>query len=79
VRFEKVDDTHTRVRLHHTGWGNGGEWDKAYAYLDSAWGYVLANLKKRFEQGPQDWTAWLQQLQAQRARAAQPAASQATR
>ena len=79
VRFEKVDDTHTRVTLHHTGWGDGGEWDKAYGYLDSAWGKVFANLKQRFEQGPQDWTAWLQQLQAQRARAAQPAASKAGR
>ena len=29
VRFEKVDDTHARVTLHHTGWGDGGEWDKA--------------------------------------------------
>ena len=66
VRFEPVADKLTRVSLHHTGWGSGGEWDKAYAYFDRAWGGVLANLKKRFEQGPQDWTAWLDQLKRMR-------------
>ncbi|RZU02922.1 SRPBCC family protein [Rivibacter subsaxonicus] len=58
VRFASVGDKQTRVSLHHTGWGDGGEWDKAYAYFDRAWGGVLGNLKKRFETGPQDWTEW---------------------
>ena len=71
VRFEPVDATHTRVTLHHTGWGDGGEWDKAYAYFDRAWGNVLANLKKRYETGPIDWTAWMDQLR--KMNAAQPA------
>ncbi len=62
VRFEPVDSRRTRVSLHHTGWGDGGEWDQAYAYFDRAWGNVLGNLKKRFETGPIDWTAWLEQL-----------------
>lgn len=62
VRFERVDDRQTRVRLHHTGWGDDGEWDKAYAYFDRAWGNVLASLKKRFESGPADWTEWLEKL-----------------
>jgi uncharacterized protein YndB with AHSA1/START domain len=62
VRFEPVDAQQTRVRLHHVGWGDGGEWDKTYAYFDRAWGNVLANLKRRFEKGPMDWTAWLEQL-----------------
>ena len=62
VRFEPVSEKLTRVTLHHTGWGDGGEWDKAYAYFDRAWGNVLGNLKKRFDSGPQDWTAWLAQL-----------------
>ena len=46
VRLEPVGDKQTRVTLHHTGWGEGGEWDKAYAYFDRAWGNVLGNLKK---------------------------------
>lgn len=62
VRFEAVDDKTTRVRLHHVGWGDGGEWDKAYAYFDKAWGNVLGNLQKRFDTGPVDWTDWLKRL-----------------
>jgi uncharacterized protein YndB with AHSA1/START domain len=62
VRIEPVGEKETRVTLHHTGWGDGGEWDKAYGYFDRAWGNVLGNLKKRFESGPIDWTDWLEQL-----------------
>ncbi|HUG22803.1 SRPBCC family protein [Piscinibacter sp.] len=62
VRLHDVDGRSTRVTLHHTGWGDGGEWDKAYAYFDRAWGNVLANLKKRHESGPVDWTDWMEQL-----------------
>ncbi|WP_425261830.1 SRPBCC family protein [Rubrivivax sp. RP6-9] len=69
LRFEPVTDTSTRVRLHHVGWGDGGQWDQAYAYFDRAWGNVLANLQKRFDSGPVDWTAWLQQLEQMRAAA----------
>jgi uncharacterized protein YndB with AHSA1/START domain len=57
VRLLPAGAGHTRVTLHHTGWGDGGDWDKAYAYFDRAWGFVLGNLKKRFESGPIDWTA----------------------
>ena len=49
----------TRVTLHHVGWGEGGEWEQAYAYFDRAWGNVLANLRKRFESGPIDWSDWM--------------------
>jgi uncharacterized protein YndB with AHSA1/START domain len=70
VRFEPVNERETRVSLHHTGWGDGGEWDKAFAYFDRAWGNVLANLKKRFDSGPQDWTEWLNQLHKWREEAA---------
>jgi len=67
VRFAPVDERSTRVTLHHTGWGEGGEWDQAYAYFDRAWGVVLGNLKKRFDQGPVDWAPWLQRLEQARA------------
>ena len=62
VRIQPVSERETRVTLHHTGWGDGGEWDQAFAYFDRAWGNVLGNLKKRFETGPVDWTAWLEQM-----------------
>jgi uncharacterized protein YndB with AHSA1/START domain len=74
VRFETVDAGSTRVRLHHTGWGDGGEWDQTYAYFDRAWGGVLGNLKKRFESGPQDWTDWMNQLRKMHADADKAAA-----
>lgn len=73
VRFESVGPVEagqTKVTLHHTGWGEGGEWDKAFVYFDRAWGGVLANLKKRYEVGPQDWTEWLKQLERYRAQSA---------
>ncbi len=78
VRFVAVDAEHTRVSLHHTGWGTGGEWDAALAYFEKAWTGVLANLKKRFDSGPQDWTDWLRQLAAWRAQQAQAAAGAAS-
>jgi len=62
VRIQPVNERETRVTLHHTGWGDGGEWDKTYAYFDGAWGNVLGNLKKRFVSGPIDWSSWLEQL-----------------
>jgi uncharacterized protein YndB with AHSA1/START domain len=77
VRLEPLDAERTRVTLHHTGWGDGGEWDRAYAYFDRAWGSVLANLQKRFTSGPIDWSAWLRQLEA--ARAAPPGSAPAAR
>lgn len=63
VRLYALDDNKSvRVTLQHSGWGTGGEWDAAYAYFDKAWPTILGNLQKRFVAGPQDWTAWLNQL-----------------
>ena len=72
VRFEPLSEKLTRITLHHSGWGDGGEWDQAYAHFERAWGAVLGNLKKRFDSGPQDWTDWLAQLKKFRE---QPAAA----
>ncbi len=64
VRFISRGDDLTDVTIHHVGWGDGGEWDKAYAYFAKAWPSVLKNLKKRFDDGPVDWKPWLAQLKA---------------
>lgn len=77
VRLQALDAGTTRVTLHHTGWGSGGEWDRAYAYFDKAWVRVLGNLKRRFEQGPVDWAPWLRQLEQWRAAAAAAKAASA--
>lgn len=50
------------MTLTHGGWGDGGQWDQAYDYFNRAWGNVLANLQKRFVEGPVDWTSWLERL-----------------
>ena len=39
-----------------TGWGAGPDWDKAFAYFETAWDVVLGRLKLRFESGPIDWS-----------------------
>ena len=65
VRTQPEGDNRTRVTLTHVGWGDGGEWDKAYQYFDGAWGRVLAQLEKRFADGkPYDWTEWLARMRA---------------
>ena len=72
VRLADVDGKSTRVSLHHTGWGTGGDWDKTFAYFDRAWSNVLASLKKRHETGPVDWTDWLARLKSPPAAASAP-------
>jgi uncharacterized protein YndB with AHSA1/START domain len=62
VRLEPVGEGKTRVTLHHLGWGEGGEWDKAFAYFSAAWPHVLQNLQDSFTKGPKDWTQWLEQM-----------------
>ena len=60
VELEAAGPKQTRLRFTHLGWGEGPDWDAAYAYFDRAWGgVVLPRLKRRFEQGPLDWNAEL--------------------
>ena len=70
VRLAPADSGGTRVDLTHVGWGDGGQWDEAYRYFDRAWGAVLANLQKRFAEGPVDWTEWRAKLRAMHAKEA---------
>lgn len=73
VRLRPEPNDLTRVTLTHIGWGEGGQWDQAYAYFDKAWGNVLANLRKRFDENkPVDWTEWLARLKEMHAKDAQP-------
>ncbi len=56
VRLTPLDDARTRVTLHHDGWGEGDEWDRAFEYFTRAWGEaVLPRLVHRFRHGPVDW------------------------
>ena len=56
LRFKDLGNGQTKVTLAETGWGEGEEWDQAFAYFSSAWqDIVLPRLKLRFEAGPVDW------------------------
>jgi uncharacterized protein YndB with AHSA1/START domain/uncharacterized protein YciI len=49
IFFEAISEKETQIHFEQRGWGKGEDWDSLYAYFDRAWGYVLNNLKKRFE------------------------------
>ena len=56
VRFVELEKNKTRIRLTHSGWGEGKEWDETFEYFISAWGdVVLPFLKYSFEVGPINW------------------------
>jgi uncharacterized protein YndB with AHSA1/START domain len=56
VRLRELQPERTQVSLTHDGWGQGGEWDEAFAYFERAWRrVVLPRLKYRFAVGPVDW------------------------
>ena len=55
VRLEGTREGQTKVTLMHDGWGEGKEWDEAFAYFTRAWvGVVLSRLKYRFSVSPID-------------------------
>jgi uncharacterized protein YndB with AHSA1/START domain len=64
LRFSALGENRTELRLTQTGWGDGGQWDQSFAYFDTAWERVLANLQKRFAEGPIDWAPFLKQVKA---------------
>lgn len=41
-----VSDTATSVTITHSGWGEGGEWDAAYAYFQQTWPLVLSAMSE---------------------------------
>jgi uncharacterized protein YndB with AHSA1/START domain len=53
VRIEAADGgTGSTVRLDHTGFGAGAEWDAAYAFFDRAWRTTLDGLVRRYAAQP---------------------------
>jgi uncharacterized protein YndB with AHSA1/START domain len=56
LRFAELSGGRTQVSMTHDGWGEGGEWDEAFAYFVRAWkDIVLPRLQYRFSVGPVDW------------------------
>lgn len=58
LRFAEVEKEKTAVVLTHTGWGEGGQWDEAFNYFQSAWNEVVfPRMEQRFKEGPIDWSS----------------------
>lgn len=56
LRFKEIAAGQTKVTLIESGWGEGEEWDQAFAYFNRAWQeIVLPRLHYRFATGPVDW------------------------
>jgi hypothetical protein len=49
-RVEPAGDG-ARVRLVHSGWGEGGDWDASVQMHEEGWGFFLDNLKGYLERG----------------------------
>ena len=62
VRFKSLGEKKTEVTLYHGGWGDGGDWDKAFLYFEKAWRAVLLALEERFVKGPIDWSESLKRM-----------------
>lgn len=56
LEFEEVGPDQVNLTLSHIGWGRGEDWDQVYDYFDKAWQRVLDNFKKRFDEGPLNWS-----------------------
>jgi uncharacterized protein YndB with AHSA1/START domain/uncharacterized protein YciI len=48
LHFEDAVPGHCRVRLVNHGYGEGEEWDQAFAYFERAWGFVMTNFAGAF-------------------------------
>jgi uncharacterized protein YndB with AHSA1/START domain len=57
IRFEKIGPDTTTVRLEHSGWRTGHNWERAHQYFEQAWDVVLDRLVARFTEGPIQWDA----------------------
>jgi uncharacterized protein YndB with AHSA1/START domain len=57
LQFQELESGKVKVILSQLGWGRGEGWDKLYDYFNKAWAYVLNNLKKRFSEGPINWSS----------------------
>jgi len=54
--FTAQDVNSTEVHLAQTGWQDGDEWTRAYAYLTNGNAQLLGLLYRRFTIGPIDWS-----------------------
>jgi uncharacterized protein YndB with AHSA1/START domain len=64
IEFDDVGASRTRVTMTGVGWGPGEGFDYLYRHFEWGNAYSLAELKKRFDTGPVDWTAVFERQKA---------------
>ena len=56
IEYQPLGPRRTHLRLTHSGWGVGPEWDAAYEYFNRAWkGTVLPRLQYSLTEAPVNW------------------------
>jgi len=48
IWFLASDDNRTKVKLYHTGFGAGPDWEKGEAYFEKVWPEVLAKQQAKY-------------------------------
>lgn len=64
VYFFEESPTRTRVDLVNVGYGQSDLWRKAYDYNVKGWDRILSGLEYRFEAGPINWEARIQEFKS---------------
>jgi uncharacterized protein YndB with AHSA1/START domain len=55
LTFKESGPTQTLVTISMLGWDTGDDWDLVYKHFDRGNSYTLAELARRFDQGPVAW------------------------
>jgi len=64
ITFEAVDATHTKVTEAQVGYGEGEGYDSMYRHFLAGNAYALESLAKSFVDGPVDWKAEAEKMNA---------------
>lgn len=50
IKFEKIDENHTKVISSMIGWGKGSHWDKVYGFFERGNDWTFKEILKVFQQ-----------------------------
>jgi uncharacterized protein YndB with AHSA1/START domain len=64
ITFEPVDATHTKVTEAQVGYGDGAGYETMYGHFRDGNAYALKTLANSFINGPVDWKAEAEQMNA---------------
>jgi uncharacterized protein YndB with AHSA1/START domain len=55
LTFKDAGAKQALVTISMLGWGNGEDWNQVYSFFDRGNAYTMAELARRFDQGPVAW------------------------